>query len=392
MTENSPLENNYQLSRSGMFLLLFLALIGVATVVAGFLTDVQRTWANLLINNFLFLSLAIGSAFFLAIQYVSQSGWSSGFKRVPEAVSQYVPVAAVFFLLMIPGLKHLYAWANADVVARDALLQHKSPFLNIPFFLIRNTVYFGLWIWLILFLRKLSLREDREGGLKWFEKSEFYSKVLIFVLAITFSFMIFDWMMSVDPHWYSTIFAIKNFITSFYHGSVLVILLVLFLHDKGFFPFLNKSHLLDFSRYIFILAIIWGYLWFAQFMIIWYGNIPEETLYFAKRMEWPWSLLFYGNIILNWAVPFLILLPKAPSQSKAVIRWVSFFVMLGLWVDYYLQIVPGTTGTFHIGWIEIGMLIGFLGIFLLVILKALSRAPLIAKHHPYLEESLEHHT
>lgn len=391
MTEFDLKNKRFTLSLTGKVIFMLMTIIGVITVVAGFLTHPERTWANLLVNNFLFLSLSVGAAFFLAIQYVSQSGWSSGFLRVPEAVSLYIPVAAILFLLMIPGLRQLFTWADTTIVAHDHLLLHKSPYLNVPFFIIRNILFFGLWILLVLYLRKLSLQEDRQGGLTWFEKKEFYSRVFIFVLAITFSFAIFDWIMSTEPHWFSTILAFKNFIASFYHGSILVILIILYLHDKGFFPFLNKSHLHDFSRYIFILAIIWGYLWFAQFMIIWYGNIPEETVYFKLRMESPWNILFYADILINWALPFLILMPRATSRSKTAIRWVGIFVLAGFWIDYYLQVVPGTTGAFSLGITELGTLIGFAGIFLFVIFTALGKAPVIPENHPYLEESLEHH-
>lgn len=365
--------------------------IGIVSFIWGYFTNPDQTWANLLLNNFYYVSIAVGASFFLAIQYIAQAGWSAGFKRVPEAISSYLPVAGILFLVMILGLGNIYHWAHTDAALHDELLAHKSVYLNIPFFSIRLVIYFTLWIFLARYLRKLSLKEDIEGGLLWFEKSEFYSKVNIFILAVTFTFASFDWLMSIHPHWFSTIFSFKTFASAFYHGSVVIILIILLLNKQGYFSFLNKSHLHDFSRYIFMLSIIYGYLWFMQFTIIWYGNIPEETVYYALRWEPQWKPLFFIDLILNFAIPFLILMPRAPSRNKTVILIVAIFVLLGHWVDLYLHIFPAITTDNKFGILEIGTFMGFAGLFIFIVLTTLTKASLIPKNHPYLEESLKHH-
>jgi len=225
----------------------------------------------------------------------------------------------------------------------------------------------------------------------YFNKSEFYSRINIFILAITFSFASFDWLMSIDPHWYSTIFAFKAFASAFLHGSAALILIILLLNRKGYFKFINGSHLHDFTRYIFILSIIYGYLWFAQFTLIWYGNIPEETVYFTIRFDPQWKFFFYLDIILNWAIPFLFLMPRSMSRNKTAILIVSAFVLLGQWVDIYLHVLPEVSEKSHIGLLELGIFLGYLGLFTLVVLNALSKVSLVPKNHPYLEESLNHH-
>ena len=364
---------------------------GIASVVFGFLKDPGRTWANYLLNNYYFFSIAMGGAFFFVIQYISQAGWSAGFKRVPEAMMTWIPFSAVFFLLIYFGTHSLYHWSHEENVAEDSLLTHKSPFLNVPFFYIRMLIYFALWILLIQILRRFSINEDIEAGAKWFEKSEFYSKIFVFVLAITFSLAGIDWIMSIDTHWYSTLFALKNMVAAFLHGSSILILIVLVLNRRGFFPFLNKYHIHDFSRYVFMLAIIWGYFWFAQFMIIWYGNIPEETIYYSVRWEKGWQTLFFLEIIINWAIPFLVLMPIKASRSKLVLFIVILFLIIGQYIDLYLQIMPGTTGILKFGVIEAGMFVGYAGLFTLVTFTALSKAKIIPVNHPYLEESLNHH-
>lgn len=368
-----------------------LVAIGVIAFIWGFISNPDQAWANLLLNNFYFISIAVGASFFLSLQYIAQAGWSSGFKRVSEAVVAYLPVGGIFFIVLIFGLGHIYHWAHAGAADHDELLAHKSVFLNVPFFSVRILLYFSLWIFMARYLRKLSLKEDVEGGLSWFEKSEFYSKVNIFILAVTFTFASIDWLMSIHPHWYSTIFSFKTFASAFYHGSTAVILIILLLHKAGYFSFLNKSHLHDFSRYIFMLSIIYGYLWFMQFTIIWYGNIPEETIYYALRWEPQWKALFFVDIILNFAIPFLVLMPRAPSRNKMIILIVAVIVLIGLWVELYIQILPAVSKANNFGLLEIGAFAGFLGLFILMVATTLSKASLIPKNHPYLDECLKHH-
>jgi len=365
--------------------------LGLAAFIAGFIRDPVRTWANYLLNNYYFLMLALGAAFFIALQNISQAGWSAAFKRVGEAMSGYIPVAAVFFLLIIFGMHSLYEWSHADAVAHDGLIAHKSPYLNVPFFYIRMVLFFGLWILMIWLIRKASLMEDLEGGSKGFERSEHLSKIFIFIMALTVSLSAVDWVMSIDVHWFSALFALKNFVASFYHGTAILVLIVLILHSRGHFGFLNGYHLHDFARYIFMLAIVWGYFWFSQFMLIWYGNIPEETVYYTARWETGWKTLFFVEILINWFIPFVILLPTRTSRSKAVIFSMLILLIAGHYIDLYMQIMPGTTGRLHFGFIELGTFLGYSGLFTLVVVYFLSRAPLIPKNHPYLGESLEHH-
>jgi len=365
--------------------------VGLAAFITGFIQDPTRAWANFLLNNYYFLMLALGAAFFVALQYIAQAGWSSAFKRVGEAMSGYIPVAAFFFLLLIFGLKSLYEWSHAEVLAHDELIAHKAPYLNAPFFYIRLILYFALWILMVRRIRLASLKEDLEGGLNWFKRSEHLSKIFIFVLALTVTLSAVDWVMSIDVHWFSTLFALKNFVAAFYHGTAVLILIVLILHGRGYFEFLNSYHLHDFSRYLFMLAIVWGYFWFAQFMIIWYGNIPEETVYYATRWEQGWKSLFFIEILINWFIPFIVLLPTRASRSKTAIFTVIIFLVVGHYVDLYMQIMPGTTGILQFGFIELGTFLGYAGLFAFVTGWFLSRAPLIPQNHPYLEESMEHH-
>jgi hypothetical protein len=390
------MKDQLTVSRSFRIVTLALIVLGAITVIFGLITDHKTTWANYLVVNYYFLSLAMGGAFFLVLQSISQSGWSSAFKRVAEAMMCYVPFAAVFFLLLWFGMNDLYQWTHKDIVALDPVIQHKTAYLNIPFFFIRMVLYFVLWIFFIWKLRQISLQEDKtdplntQGILGLFEKSELYSKIFIFIIAITFSLSAIDWIMSVEVKWYSTIFALKNIVAAFLHGVSVLTLIVFILYRKGYFPFFNKYHLHDFARYIFMFSIIWGYFWFAQFMIIWYGNIPEETAYYFERWKEGWKILFFVEIGLNWFIPFMLLLPVKASRNMTIIAVVTAFLIIGQYVDLFVQVIPGTSGALKFGWISAGTFLGFAGLFSLVVATALSKAKIIPPNHPYLEESLEH--
>lgn len=380
------------LSRGFTYLTFALMGIGLVTIIAGFFVNPVKTWGNYLMNNYYFLSLAIGATFFMALQYITQTGWSSGFVRVPQAMGNVIPVIGILMLpIMVFGLPDIYHWAHHGAADHDPVIAHKAPYLNIPFFISRFVIYFAAWILLTQWLKRLSLREDMEGGLVNFQKSEFYSKVYIFTLAVTFSLATFDWIMSIDVHWYSTIFAFRNFAMAFYHGTAVVLFIVIILGKLGYFPFLTKAHLRDYSKYVFILSIIWTYMWFSQYILIWYANIPEETVYYLPRTRGEFKLFFYLELIINWVVPFALLLSNYLVSHKNTLLAICVIIIFGHWIDLYQQVMPGTYGKFHIGFIEIGTFLGFAGMFAWVVGKSLTRAPLVARNHPYLEECLHHH-
>jgi hypothetical protein len=389
------MKDQITISRNFKIITYLLIAIGALTIVLGVFTDRQATWTNYLVVNYYFFSLAIGGAFFYVLQSISQSGWSSAFKRVPEAMMAYLPFAALFFLLLWFGMQDIYHWANKGA-ALDEAVQHKSVYLNIPFFFIRVVLFFLLWIIFAGKLRQISLQEDKleasdiNGIMNLFGKTELYSKIFLFILSVTVSLSAVDWMMSVDVKWYSTIFALKNLVAACLHGVSIITLIVFILYKKGYFPFFNEYHLHDFARYIFMFSIVWGYFWFAQFMIIWYGNIPEETVYFSERWKEGWKILFFLEIGLNWFLPFMILLPVKASRNMTLITIVIIFLIIGQYIDIFTQVIPGSTGALKFGWISIGTFLGYAGLFALVVATALSKAKIIPANHPYLNESLEH--
>jgi hypothetical protein len=363
---------------------------GVLALAAGFISGYPGIWSAVLLNNFYFLSLSLGALFFISVQNVTDSGWSAMFMRVPEAMAAYLPAAFLVMLLLLAGIAEIYEWAVPGITETDSLIAHKTPWLNIPFFYVRVLVLFGIWFLLYRLMRRVSLRLDKKDN-QLFGKFRHYSMVFIFVFALTFTIAAFDWIMSIDSHWFSTLFGIRAIISALYYGVATVILITLWLNRSGYLESLNNYHLNDFSRYLFRLSIVWGYLWFMQYLIIWYANIPETTFYYVYRVNEPWQILFWAELIINWTIPFLILMSDDIARRRIVLVPVSLLLLAGFYLSLYLQIMPGSTGQFNIGYVEIGSFAGFAGVFILLFMRSFSGAPVIQSGNPYLQESISHH-
>ncbi len=405
------MEKRFIFSKKLQTISFVLILIGIITGVLAYMHDGNRFWANILFSNYFFLILTLGALFWMALQYIAEAGWSSAFKKVPQSMGAYLmPAMLVMFALVFFGLKYVYPWSNPEGHIEDyskypefkEILAIKAPYLNNTFFIIRTVIYFLVWCGTAAILRKLSKKEDadKSQALKWFEKSRFYSKVYIFAFALTFIFAGFDYLMSLEPFWYSTLFSIKELISGFYHASAMIIIILFFMYKKGYFPFMNSSHWHDFSKYVFMGSILFAYAWYFQYMLIWYGNIPEEgEYYFLRRFHFSQDL-FTLNIIINFFLPFIILLPNKLAKNPKVLVSVAFLVLAGLFLDVYLSVFPPLVHSFEgvehshpvFGLYEIGIFLGFLGIFLFVVFKKLSKEKYVLPiNHPYLEESVLHH-
>ena len=386
------MEKKIQISSTFKIISIALIVIGIATLTYGFFTNPVKTWANYLMNNYYFLSLGIGITFFGALQYIANTGWSAGFNRIYQAVGNIIPVVGILMIpILIFGMPSLFHWAHEGVADHDPLIAHKMPYLNMTFYTLRFVLYFAIWIFMTQMIRRFSIKEDQIGGLKYFKKMEFYSKVYIFLLAVTFSLATFDWIMSIDVHWFSTIFAVRNFAAAFYHGVVIITVILIILNKLGYIPWFSKAHLKDLTKFILVLSIIWTYMWLSQYLLIWYANIPEETIYYLPRTKGEFQILFWGEFVLNWAVPFLLLLPTKIAKNQNAVLVICAVLIVGQWIDLYHQIIVGTYGKLEIGIIEVGSFLGFSGLFALVVAYSLSKLPLLQKNHPYLEESMKHH-
>lgn len=395
---------DYTFKSSTKRLTLGLLGLGILSIVYAVLTHIpsQRIWANLLVNSYFFVGIGLMGTLWMAIQYVSEAGWSSGFKRVPEAVSQFLLVGGPILLLVLfagshsLGLHHIYHWMDPEVMNPesahyDSIIAGKQAYLNEPFFYLRAVAYVLIWVAFTIFFRKASIKEDLEGGVSIHKRNYGFAAAFLVFYGVTSSTASWDWMMSIDTHWFSTLFGWYNFATMFVTGITMFALITISLKRNGYLEHINQEHIQDLGKFMFGASVFWGYLWFSQFMLIWYANIPEEVTYFQDRWEnyqFVWGVLPVVNLVL----PMLILMDKAAKRNYNIMTMAGVIIVVGHWLDVFQMVMPGSVkADWGIGVLEVGLFLGFLGLFLFVVHNALAKAPLVAKNHPYLEEAKHHH-
>jgi len=394
-----------------------------------------RFWTNFLHNSVFFTGISLMAAFFIAVCITAYAGWHTTFKRVWEAYSSFLYVGLVLMVILGLGayfhLHHLYHWADETLLDPnnkdyDSILHGKSSFLNKNWYLFGTIIVIGSWIFFARKFRSLSLEEDAQGNSNFFQhkKLRFYAAIFLPIVGFSSAAMIWQWVMSLDAHWYSTMFAWYTTASWFVSMIALTILLLLFLKANGYYKEVTENHIHDLGKFLFAFSVFWTYLWFSQYMLIWYANIGEETIYFRERYD-NYPVLFFGNLAVNFLVPFIILMRNDTKRKFGSVGLVAGIVLLGHWVDFFLMVKPAALitanhalhgvehsdtgghgdavahGTEHIsnfvsgftmpGLLELGTFIGFLGLFLFVGLYSLSKAALVPKNDPYLEESLHHH-
>lgn len=360
---------------------------------------ITRLWANLLLNSYYFMLFSVGALFFIAVNYAANAGWSTLVKRVAEAISGYLPVAFITITaIVILGKGEIYHWyqylsqhLKPGDAGYDAILDGKTWFLNNTSFSVGVPVIIGIWILFRYILRKASIKEDEVGGTENFTKSIRYSAGFIVVFAFSFSILSWMVMMSIDAHWFSTIFSVYNFAIAFVTGITVIMFFTLYLKSKGYLEIVSDEVIHDLGKFMFAFSIFWAYIWLAQFLLIWYANLPEEAVYYHARLTPHFKPLFRTNIVMNFFLPFLILMMRNAKRNPKVILIAGSIILLGHWLDVYLMVMPGTVGEHaDIGLLEIGTTMSFAAIFIYVVLQGLTKAGLIAKNHPYVLESANH--
>lgn len=362
-----------------------------------------RFWAVLLQNSTFFLLVVNASMFFLCVTTMAMGGWQVSFRRVPEAISSLVPVFSVLALIVFLGIifghqHHIYHWIDKEHVQHDSILKGKSGFLNPTFFLVWTIISLSAWSFIGKKMRDLSREADEslEGdqGKAFIHKNTIWASAFLIFFGLTVGSTIpWLWLMSIDAHWYSTMYSWYTFASTFVSGMSLVALYVVYLKNRDYLELTSEEQLHDIGKFMFAFSVFWTYLWYSQFMLIWYANIPEETVYFKPRMQGPYRAIFFINLIVNFLLPFLLLMRRGSKRNYTTIAFVAVIIILGHWIDFYQMVMPGPMGEhYSLGWFEFGILALYAGLIMHFVGKGLASKPLVPKYHPFLKESAIHHT
>jgi len=399
---------DYQVSNKAKLWTTILVIVGIVITLIGVMTAmgdghvVRRFLSNLLSNSFFFFTIAISALFFLAVQHVAEVGWFVYIKRPIEAITGYIPVGIAFLVvtfLCLSFLKgaHIYLWMDPSIMQEggenyDYAAAKRGKYMNIAFFWIRAILYFAVYYFMWKGFIKRSLMQDQlpENALEIHQKNFNRSALFLLLFAFFSSMSSWDWLMSIDIHWHSTLFGWYVFAGGWVSAMVMIVVLILYLKKLGYLPKLNESHIHDVGTWIFALSFLWAYLWFSQFMLIWYANMPEEAAYYITRIE-NYKVLYFGMFIVNFVFPMLILMSRDAKRHLGALVFVGFIIIIGHWLDVWIMVMGGAMGPLaSIGFLEVGMALFFFGLFIRVVLVKLSKAPLISKNNPYMDESLHH--
>jgi hypothetical protein len=381
---------HYRPPRSVLCVCGGLVVVGAAALAYGLVQAPERAWLGLFVASFYLLTLGLGALVFVALQYVTGAGWSVAFRRVPEAMGAVIPVAGLGVAVVLVGRPSLYPWAGAAAPEAEAATPLRQAWFHYSLVLARAAVYLGAWCVLGFALVQTSRRQDRDGAPFHTRNAIRLSGAFLVVFAVTFWLATYDWLLSLDAGWSSTAFGVYQFAGLFLGGLAAVIVLAAWLRRLG--PFrnvLSEDHVHDLGKLLFGFSTFWMYLWFCQYMLIWYVNNPEETSYFTRRLSGAWGSLFSLNLALSWGVPFLVLLPRWTKRRLGVLTAVALVVLAGRWLDLYLGVFPaaGQPPGAGAAW-EVGLAAGAMGLFGLVFFAALGRSAPVPVGDPLISESL----
>lgn len=345
---------------------LALGAVGLVAFVVGLIVAPQRAWGSLMIGNYYFLAISIGGTVFVALNRVFGSGWATRFRRIPEAMSAYLPIGALILIAtFLAGGSYLYPWLRQSGVAVDPHLEHKRAFLNPAMYLTLSVLTFVVWIGGSLVVRRLSKRPDSEGNAAHAGRSGRVAGAFLVLFGITFILASFAWIMSLTPMWTSTMFPLYTFAGMLTVSAAAMAVLVIRLSQHGLLPGITRDHVYELARLVCAAASLWAYIWFCQYVLIYYTNIPEEAIYFANRRTGPWSFLFLSNVAITWAVPALMLITNRAQRSTRMVERACWLVLLGQWLDVTLMVVPTMGFPFRLDPLDILVPLGLVPLFLL---------------------------
>jgi hypothetical protein len=361
----------------------------------GEVTNSAKIGSSLFIGAFLWTAVALFGVFFIAIGYAANAGWYVAFKRVVENYYRFLPVGAILLLLVFFVFgKDVWEWLAMEV-GTDKLIDGKRAFLNVGFMLGTGGLFIGiLYPFFGHMFKKNSLAEDMNGGLEYYKKNIKLSAFFLPLFAIGFSATAFLWIMSVDPHWFSTIFGVYVFAGLFLSGITITMFITTHLREGGYLPNMTSDHLHDIGKFMFAFSVFWAYIWISQYLLIWYANIPEETIYYWNRVQ-NYPLMFALNVVINFAFPFISLMTREAKRQARSLRFVGRVIIFGRTLDLYLMVAPavlGVAGGFTTFLMAIGAVLMVGAVFLFIVFKGLEDGEMEAKNHPFFGETAHHST
>jgi hypothetical protein len=385
------IDTGFALSSRERSTLLALAALGAAAAAAGAVRQPDRVLAGALLVSQYAMGLGLAGLCFVAIHYTTGASWSVAIRRVPEALAVTLPLSTLLLLVVFATRPQLYAWTEPGFMAEGgASWAFKRWWLSWPFFLARSGAYCAAWILFAVAIRRGSQRQDADGDRRWTRGNVRLSAAFLIVFAVTFSMASVDWIMSLEASWYSTIFGVYAFAGLFSSGLAAILAAVLWLERRGALQnAVNENHLHDLGKLLFAFSSFWMYIWLSQYLLVWYTNIPEEAAYFARRTHGWWLALTAINVVLNWIIPFFVLLRRDAKRDRRTLAWVAAIVLAGRWIDLYVMIFPaivaagGAPGVW-----EFAVTVSGIGIFCLFFARTLRGASLVPVADPQLQESL----
>jgi len=369
---------------------LILGLLALALSAVGYFTDSAQFFYSYLTAYLFWVTAGIGALFFVMLFHLTGTVWGVVLRRIAEVMMQTLPYMALFFIPVIFGMSHLYHWTHPD--AGDAVLQHKAAYLNIPFFIVRSAIYFTSWYVLARVLFKASVAMDENPSAAQVLRMRKISAGGMVIYAITVTFAAIDWVMSLEPHWYSTIFGAYIFAGSLISALSFFVIIGMGLRRHNILSdAITVEHYHDLAKMIFGFIIFWGYMGFSQYFLMWYANIPEETIYFFKRWQGNWKIITMILVLGHFALPFVLLLPRALKRNMHFLKILAYWVLIMHWFDvYWMVMVNHSPQGIQFSWMDVTLFVGMGAVILAVFRKVLGGQALVPVGDIHFQASLNY--
>lgn len=374
---------------------IILFLIGAVTGLIGYFIDPSRASYSYLTSFLFLLSVSVGSLLLVAIEYAANAVWSTPFRRISEFLSSSLPLLIILVIPLLLSVQNLFVWSHGSEVAKDPMLQAKSVYLNTPFFSVRVLVILLIWALFYYLIIKNSRKQDETGDQLLTKKNIKLSVIFIPVFAITLTIQSIDWIMSLESRWFSTMFGVYLFAGITCAALAALALVSVLLKEKGYLhPKITRDHFYSLGTLLFVFICFWGYIAFSQYMLIWYGNLPEETFWFMQRWQGGWIVVSLFIIFGHFVVPFAVLLSHPSKTNLKKLKFISIWILAMHFIDLYWLIMPSMNSNglhYSFSWMDISFLIAVIGIIIYMFNRMFDKYNLLPVKDPKLQRGLDFH-